>query len=122
VSEHLHDEAEILDGLPVLCDEPMGGNAFPAPSRRALVGPLVSPARTVVVAAGGFVAGATVFGLARRRHGKRVALASARSARRPGRSGKRPKSVGEMVEVVATRTLLVDIHLLGSPSSPTRDR
>jgi hypothetical protein len=59
-----------------------------------------------------------VFGLAHRRHTKRTALARPRSARRLKRAGKRePKSVAEIVEIVASRTLLVDVHLLGSPSS-----
>jgi hypothetical protein len=123
MSEPLHDEAEILDGLPVLSDEPTPVNAFPAPTRRALVGPLVSPVQTVVVAAGGFVAGAAVFGLAHRRRGKRTALARPGSPRRLRRSTKREqKSVAEIVEIVASRTLLVDVHLLGSPSSPARNR
>jgi hypothetical protein len=120
VSEPLQDEAEVLDGLPVLSEETVDASVFPAPSRRALVGPLASPAQTVAVAAGGFVAGAAVLGLARRHMSKRAALASSRSARRLGRSGKRSKSVGELVDVVATRTLLVDVHLLGSSAGRNR--
>lgn len=70
--------------------------------------------QAAAAAAGGFVAGAAMLGLVHRRHSKRVALASARSSRpRVGRAGKRSKSMGELMEVVATRTLLVDVHLLG---------
>jgi hypothetical protein len=112
VSEPLHDE--VLDGVPVLYGEPSGA-MFPAPASRALVGSLGGPVQTVAAAAGGFVAGAALLGLVHRRHSKRVALASARSPRRIGRSGKRSKSPGEAIEVVGTRSLLVDVHLLGAP-------
>ncbi len=69
--------------------------------------------QAAAAAAGGFVAGAAMLGLVHRRHNKRVALASARSRRRIGRAGKRSKPMGGLMEVVATRTLLVDVHLLG---------
>jgi len=112
VSEPLNDE--VLDGLPVLPDEPSGVSMFSAPPSRTLIGPLSGPVqKTAAAAAGGFVAGAAVLGLVHRRKSKRLALASARSSRRLARSGKRSKSVGELVEVVASRSLLVDVHLLG---------
>lgn len=69
--------------------------------------------QAAAAAAGGFVAGAAMLGLVHRRHNKRVALTGARSRRRLRRAGKRSKSMGELMEVVATRTLLVDVHLLG---------
>lgn len=100
--------------MPVLSGEPSGVSMFPAPASRALVGSLGGPVQTAAAAAGGFVAGAALLGLVHRRHGKRVALARARSPRRIGSPGRRSKS-GETVEVVATRSLLVDIHLLGAP-------
>jgi hypothetical protein len=113
VSEPPNDE--VLDGLPVLPDEPSGVGMFPAPASRTLTVSLSGPAqKTAAAAAGGFVAGAAVLGLVHRRKSKRVALASARSPRRLSRASKRSKSVGELVEVVATRSLLVDVHLLGS--------
>lgn len=114
VSEPLHDE--VLDGLPVLPGEPSGVSMFPAPASRTLIGPLTRPAQTAAAAAGGFVAGAALLGLVHRRHSKRVALANASKSRRLGRSGKRSRSVGELVEVVASRSLLVDVHLLGTPT------
>jgi hypothetical protein len=113
VSEPLNDE--VLDGLPVLSDEPSSA-IFPAPASRALIGPLAGPAQTAVAAAGGFVAGAALLGLVHRRRSKRAALASARSPRRLGGSSKHSRSVAEIVEVVASRSLLVDVHLLGTPS------
>jgi len=114
VSEPVHDE--VLDGVPVLPGEPSGVSMFPARPSRALVGPLAGPVQTAAVAAGGFVAGAAVLGLVHRRHDKRVALAGSRSPRRIGRSGKRSKSVVRAVEIVGSRSLLVDVHLLGSPA------
>jgi hypothetical protein len=113
VSEPLHDE--VLDGVPVLPGEPSDLSMFPAPSSRALARPLAGPVQTAAAAAGGFVVGATLLGLAHRRHSKRAALASARSPRRIGRAAKRSKSVGEVVDVVATRSLLLDIHVLRAP-------
>lgn len=119
MSEPLHDE--VLDGLPVLPGEPSGVSMsgvsmFPAPASRALARPLFAgPAQTAAAAAGGFVAGAALLGLVHRRHSKHAALASARLPRRIGRSGKRAKSGTALVDVVATRSLLVDVHLLRAP-------
>jgi hypothetical protein len=119
VSEPLHDEPlhdEVLDGLPVLADESSGVSMFPTPPSRMPIVTLASPVhKTAAAAAGGFVAGAAVLGLVHRRKGKRAAFARARPARRLARSGKRSTSVGELVEVLATRSLLVDVHLLDSP-------
>jgi hypothetical protein len=97
---------EVVDAHPVLAPEPVFKELAvrsPAPGVQA-----------AAAAAGGFVAGAAMLGLMHRRHSKRTVVAGARSARRAGRAGKkRSKSMGELVEVVATRTLLVDVHLLG---------
>jgi hypothetical protein len=111
VSEPLNDE--VLDGLPVLADE-LSEGIFPAPATRAAIGPLAGSAQTAVAAAGGFVAGAAVLGLVHRRKGKRLALAGTSSSRRIGRGGKRSKSTGELT-IVGSRSLLVDVHLLGVP-------
>jgi hypothetical protein len=119
VSEPLDDE--VLDGVPVLPGEPSGVSVsgvsmFPAPAAsRALARPLAGPVQTAAAAAGGFVAGAALLGLVHRRHTRRVALAGARRSRRIGRSGKRSKSGAPLVDVVATRSLLVDVHLLRAP-------
>lgn len=111
VSEPLNDE--VLDGLPVLADEASEG-MFPVPAPRMAIGPLAGPAQTAVAAAGGFVAGAAVLGLVHRRKSKRLALAGASSSRRIGRGGKRSKQAGELA-IVGSRSLLVDVHLLGAP-------
>ena len=112
MSEPLNDE--VLDGLPVLADGPSEG-MFPAPAPRVAIGPLaVGSAQTAAAAAGGFVAGAAMLGLVHRRKSKRLARASASSSRRVGRGGKRTKSAGELV-IVGSRSLLVDVHLLGAP-------
>jgi hypothetical protein len=113
VSEPLNDE--VLDGVPVLPGEPSGGSMFPVRKKRSLPVGLSGPAQTAAAAAGGVIAGAAMLGLVRRRQSKRAALARVRAPRRVGRTGKRSKHVGELVEVVGTRSLLVDIHLLGSP-------
>ncbi len=88
-------------------------------SRRARIGArleaLDAGAQAVgalTVAATGFLAGAAVVGLAHRRR--------QRSLPRPSRrlvSG-RPARAGELVQIVASRSLLLDVHLLG----PGRDR
>jgi hypothetical protein len=96
---------EVVDAHPVLAPEPV--------FKELAVRSSPPGVQTAAAAAGGFVAGAAMLGLVHRRHSKRVALASARSRRRIGRGGKRSKSMGDLMEIVATRTLLVDVHLLG---------
>jgi hypothetical protein len=119
VSEPLHDEAEVIDGLPVLGDEPPPpGAQAPAPvASRALTLTLTSPAQAAAVAVGSFVAGAAAVGLVHRRQTKRRALSAGRPPRRLSRRGERGArgAVGELVQVVASRSFLVDVHLLGSP-------
>ena len=69
------------------------------------------------MAAGGFVAGAAVVGLVRRR--QRHAAALAKAAARGRRLGPRaaqphaPSGASELVQIVGSRSLLVDVHLLG---------
>jgi hypothetical protein len=68
------------------------------------------------VAAGGFVAGAAVVGLVHRRR-RRTALAKGRRAgrrlSRGGRDGRSANRAGELLQIVGSRSLLVDVHLLG---------
>jgi len=66
------------------------------------------------VAAGGFVAGAAVVSLVHRR--RRTALAKGGRARRlsrGGRDGRSANRAGELLQIVGSRSLLVDVHLLG---------
>jgi hypothetical protein len=95
-----------------------------APSARPL--PERAEARAVVpavqaaaVAAGSFVAGAAMVGLAHRRQRRRE-LVRAGARRGLGRGGLRGASggrgsrgMGELVQIVGSRSLLVDVHLLG---------
>lgn len=100
-------EAEEVDAVPVLAEEP-------GPSREIVQRGPTPIVQTAAVAAGGFVAGAAVLGLVQRRKARRVALAAARPRRRIVRAGHGSKRAGELVEIVASRSLLVDVHLLGS--------
>jgi hypothetical protein len=133
------DVGEAIDALPVLVGEAHPLRAQPSPGalperRSSSVLPAVQAA---AVAAGGFVAGAAVVGLVHRRQRRASALAKARpssgiakgrrasglakgrGARRIGaasrsRAGRR-SSAPEPLQIVGTRTLLVDVHLLGGP-------
>jgi hypothetical protein len=98
---------EEVDALPVLA----GADAIAVDHRAEAVGlGAAGPGvQVAAVAATGFVAGAAVVGLVHRRR-RRHALAPRRGAsRRAARSG----PLGELVQIVGTRSLLVDVHLLG---------
>jgi hypothetical protein len=73
-----------------------------APSRA-----MVPVAQAAAVAAGGFVAGAAVVGLVSRRRARPRGRVSAR------RRGKERARGGELWQIVGSRSLLVDVHLLG---------
>jgi hypothetical protein len=110
-------DTEEVDALPVLADEP----TVLASAARAL--PAEAPARTVVpavqaaaVAAGGFVAGAAVVGLVQRRRRRTALVKGRRAGRRLSRGGRDARSnrrAGELLQIVGSRSLLVDVHLLG---------
>ncbi len=79
------------------------------------------PARAAAAAAaGGFVAGAAVVGIVGHRHRRTPALRAKRrhslTPRRRRAAGKR-SAVGEQLQIVASRKVLLDIHLLGTPGS-----
>jgi hypothetical protein len=104
-------EIEEVDAVPVLAPEAV----VRLPSRA--LGRSLAPVQVAAVAAGSFVAGAAVVGLAHRRRG-RAAGALAREGRRGGRAaiGRGWRKVGkggELVQIIGTRSLLVDMHLLG---------
>jgi len=112
-------EGEEIDGLPVLPDAatvvrsyPFSGELSRSPSVVML--PAVQAA---AVAAGGFVAGAAVVGLVTRRQRQAAALSKGRRAGRGlGRARRRRKSssaADELVQIVGSRSLLLDVHLLG---------
>ena len=109
-------DTEEVDALPVLADEPTvlvspaAGRAVQTAPGRAVV-PAVQAA---AVAAGGFVAGAAVVGLVHRR--RRTALAKGHRAsrlKRGKRAGRSDGVAGELLQIVGSRSLLVDVHLLG---------
>jgi hypothetical protein len=118
-------DAEEIDALPVLASDPHALSARPADAalpdtrRPGIVKPAVQAA---AVAAGGFVAGAAVVGLVHRRQRRSPALAKGRGG---GRSVKKARPAGaldarrggaravELVQIVGSRSLLVDVHLLG---------
>jgi hypothetical protein len=100
-------EVEEVDAIPVCAPEPA----------RALIRSVAPTAQAAAVAAGGFMAGAAVVGLASRRRG-RGARALAKRGRRKRRGLRRGASDGggrvgrQLVQIVGTRSLLVDVHLL----------
>ena len=111
-------ETEEVDALPVLAQEPTV-IASPARALPADAGPgraVVPAVQAAAVAAGGFVAGAAVVGLVHRRR-RSAALAKGRGARRLSRGGQSGRSAnnkaGELLQIVGSRSLLVDVHLLG---------
>ncbi len=119
LSQHEGDTEEI-DAIAVpVGDGPAAQLAPAAPeSRGAIVLSTLRSAPAVhaaALAAGGFVAGAAVVGLARRRQGDASrTVARDRRARR-GRSG-----AGELLQIVGSRSLLVDVHLLDSAARGRR--
>ncbi len=98
--------------------------ALPEHPRRSAAA-VVPAVQAAAVAATGFFAGAAAAGLVRRHRRRRDLAAFAsrrRSLARSQRGGARrggSRAAGELVQIVGTRSLLVDVHLLGTPG---RDR
>lgn len=117
-------DTEEVDALPVLADGPAVVRAYALPRapttywRSAGVAiPAIPAVQVAAVAAGGFVAGAAVVGLVNRRHRHAPAVSSPRRAGRGLGRGSREKRgssrAGELVQIVGSRSLLLDVHLLG---------
>jgi hypothetical protein len=104
--------------LPVLAREArvLAPRPVPTPVAKGPSGVLIPIAQAAAAAAGGFAAGAALVGLARRRQ-RRVAAPrprrAVRSVRRSQPGGRSPARPGELVHIVGSRSLLVDVHLLG---------
>jgi len=109
---------EHRDALPVLAPQavaPRGRSrelalASGAPS---LLPPMLQAA---AAAAGGFLAGAAVAGIVHRRHARATPARPRRRVRRARLAqagGRSPARSGELVQIVGSRSLLVDVHLLG---------
>ncbi len=105
------------DALPVLAEEArvvhvemVSGEVLPTHQGTTL--PAVQAA---AAAAGGFVAGVAVVGLVTRRRRRSSALARGRRAGRGLARGTRGGrgGAGELVQIVGSRSLLLDVHLLG---------
>jgi hypothetical protein len=94
-------DTEEVDAVVVLPGE--SGALEPVGATRAMV----PVAQVAAVAAGGFVAGAAVVGLVSRRRSRPAKRISAR------RRGKEISRAGELLQIVGSRSLLVDVHLLG---------
>jgi hypothetical protein len=104
------EEPEVVDGE--LIEEGETGAALPSPGpgppgrapTRGLAVPVTAlPAvQAAAAAATGFVAGAATLALVRRR-----------SARRPVRPSARATRGDDGLSIVATRSFLVDVHLIG---------
>jgi len=116
------EAGEVVDALPVLAEEApgprvqrrardLGRSARPSASQMPVV-------QAAVVAAGGFVAGAAVVGLVNRRHSRSPALTGGGRAGRSLTRGSRGRAAGaELMQIVGTRSFLVDVHLLGTPGA-----
>lgn len=114
-------DTEEIDALPVLAAEPTVVRAYPlagelARSRGSAVA-MMPAVQAAAVAAGGFVAGAAVVGLVHRRQQRAAALSKGRQVgRRLGRAGRGRRAApnaGELIQIVGSRSLLLDVHLLG---------
>jgi len=115
------NEAEEIEELGAMADEVRITRVHPpAPSLPARSQTNAIPARAAAAAAAGsFVAGAAVVGLLGRHH-RRSALAAKRRPRRRGRrvkAARRSPSMVERLQIVGSRSFVVDVHLLGSPGA-----
>jgi hypothetical protein len=108
--------AQEASALPVLAPEAtvVRDSTPGAQLERSRAGASLPAVQAAAAAAGGFVAGAAVVGLVARRQRRAAPPAKRRRAvRRPGRGRKAAPSAGELVQIVGSRSLLVDVHLLG---------
>jgi hypothetical protein len=113
---------EEVDALPVLAGESQVAHAQASlgalPLQRRSAGVVIPAVQAAAVAAGGFVAGAAVAGLVHRRQRRSPAIAKRRRAARAVGGARTPGARGtgravELVQIVGSRSLLVDVHLLG---------
>jgi hypothetical protein len=114
--ESLIEDDSDLSVLPVLAGPPRIVAASPADGSLQKRPPtaMIPAVQAAAAAAGGFVAGAAVLGLVHRRR-RASALSKGRGVGRVSRRGgsRRTGVAGELIEIVGSRSLLVDVHLLG---------
>lgn len=104
------EQIEEVDAIPVLAAEAIARERSPG----ALVRSVAPSMQAAAVAAGGFVAGIAAVGLAQRRRRDLDARVGPTRARRVlGRARRRAGRGEEVVQIVGTRSLLIDVHLLG---------
>jgi hypothetical protein len=115
-------DTEEVDAVPVLRSDAAlpvrarGPLALARQGGRAAGG--LPAVQAAAVAAGSFVAGAAVAGLVHRRHSRSAALARGGRVGRTLARGSRKAARGpERLQIVGSRTLLVDVHLLGMPDA-----
>ena len=108
------EQVETLDALPVLAPEANVVDGFPYSGELSRSSGAMPAVQAAAVAAGGFVAGAAVVGLVTRRRHRAATLAKGRSRSRLGRRRGAAAGAGEqLVQIVGSRSLLLDVHLLG---------
>jgi hypothetical protein len=113
-------DGEEVDALPVLAAGPTVVRPYPLAGAlgldRSSPGAVIPAAQAVAVAAGSFVAGAAVVGLVHRRQRRSALPKARRAARGLGRGGRGSRTAdraSELVQIVGSRSLLLDVHLLG---------
>ena len=110
------DTAE-FDALPVLAREQVLYPTYYRAGRAELVRPvggLLPALQAAAAAAGGFLAGAAIVSFLQRRQRRGLARRRAGAGRRGlFRRRNPPQPSSALVNVVASRSLLVDVHLLG---------
>ena len=129
-SADVHDDGSIdeddtpIDALPVLVGPPriVRGRATRGALSRdhRLPSAMIPSVQAAAVAAGGFVAGAAVLGLVHRHQQRSTALTQGRRAGRElskRGAGKGSSTAAELLQIVGSRKLLVDVHLLGGADS-----
>jgi hypothetical protein len=106
-------EEESIDALPVLSEPAtlLGVRRMQDIAPRASQPLAIPVVQAAAAAAGGFVAGAAVVGFVHRRQRRAELQKGRRGARGLGR--KRQPARAELVQIVGSRSLLLDVHLLG---------
>lgn len=108
-------DGELVEAVPVLGEELSSAQAEGSTTLMGRYSSAPPAVQAAAAAAGGFVAGAAVLGLVHRHRSKAAALAASRRGRRLRRRRDSGGGVGELVQIVGSRSLLVDVHLLGGP-------
>jgi hypothetical protein len=116
--EELDDTILVTDARIVPAGDLRGGLAEPTRGRGSL--PAVQAA---AAAAGGFVAGAAVYGIVyqrRSRLARELVKGTKRGrslSRRSGRRGALPGVAEQGLQILSSHTLLLDVHVLGTPDA-----